>query len=66
MKEAIKDFSGRILGYIETQGNGDKTCTDFYGRILGYYRKSSNTTVDFYHRIFARGDAVVAFLFIKK
>jgi hypothetical protein len=55
-QEAIKDFHGRTIGYIETKPNGDKVVRDFYKRILGTYNKSSNTTRDFYGRIIARGD----------
>lgn len=55
-KEPIKDFAGRILGYIDYHSNGDTTVTDFYGRILGYYKKSQNVTTDFYGRILYRGD----------
>lgn len=63
MKNTIRDFSGKIIGYIEDFPNGDKRVTDFYGRILGYYRKQDNTTRDFYNRIVARGDSS-AMLFI--
>ena len=61
-REPIKDFAGRILGYIEYHGNGDSTVTDFYGRILGYYRKSQNVTTDFYGRILYRGDMSAALI----
>ena len=53
----IRDYSGKILGKIQTQPNGDKVVRDFYGKILGYYRKSQNVTTDFYGKIVARGDA---------
>ena len=36
-KEAIRDFSGKILGWVETSSNGDKVLRDFPGRILGKY-----------------------------
>ena len=61
-RETIKDYSGRIIGYIETESNGDKKVTDFSGRILGYYRKSQNTTVDFCGRIKYYGDMSGALL----
>ena len=56
MKETIRDFGGSIIGYIETESNGDKKVTDFYGKTLGYYDAGTNTTRDFYKRIIARGD----------
>ena len=55
-KETVRDFSGKIIGTIETESNGDKTVRDFYGRILGFYKKSIDSTTDFYGRIVARGD----------
>ena len=61
-KEAIKDFSGKILGWVETSANGDKVLRDFPGRILGKYIKSRNETTDFYGRVVARGDALMTLL----
>ena len=55
-KETIRDFYGKIIGYIETDNIGNKTVRDFYGKILGYYDKSINATTDFYKRVIARGD----------
>ncbi len=58
--DEIREWGGRIVGYIETKPNGDKTGKDFYGRILGYYEKGSNTTKDFYGTIIAKGDILSA------
>lgn len=66
MRETIKDFSGKILGYVETQANGDQVATDFYGKILGYYRKNYDYTTDFYGRILTKGNAVVSFIYSAK
>ena len=63
MKETIRDFGGRILGYIETDANGNKTVRDFYNRILGYYDAKLNVTRDFYNRIIAHGDAAVGLIY---
>lgn len=56
MREPIKDYYNRIIGYIETKPNGDKIGYDFYLRIVGYYEKNSNLTKDFYRRVVGRGD----------
>lgn len=56
-KQTIRDFYGRIVGYIETDHKGNKVVRDFYNRIQGYYDKDRNVTTDFYKRIIARGDA---------
>ena len=55
-KQVIREFGGKIIGYIETDKSGDKVIRDFYGRILGRYDKRQNVTRDFYGRIVANGD----------
>lgn len=62
-EEIIRDYSGRIIGYVETEANGDKIFRNFYRRILGYYDKQLNLTRDFYRRIIARGDAGVGLIY---
>ena len=52
----IKAWDGKILGFIDTQPNGDKIVRDFYLRILGKYNKSLDATQDFYGHIIAKGD----------
>jgi hypothetical protein len=54
--QTIKDFSGRIIGFIETDIRGNKIIRDFYRRIKGYYDAQQDVTRDFYKRIIARGD----------
>lgn len=62
-KEAIRDFYGRIIGWVETdERTGDKIGRDFYQRIVGFYDKKLNVTRDFYKRIVARGDALTGLI----
>ena len=57
----IKDFYGKILGYIEEDDvGGDKVAYDFYRKILGRYIKREDNTRDFYGRIVSRGDTTQA------
>lgn len=58
--ETVKDFYGKIIGYLETHTNGDVIVKDFYGKILGRYEKITNTTKDFYGRILYRGNQASA------
>lgn len=53
---AIKDFYGRIIGYIETLPNEDRVVRDFYRRVIGRYDKKANVTKDFYGKIVGYGD----------
>lgn len=62
-EEIIRDFYGRIIGYVQTEKSGDKIFRDFHRRILGYYDKKLNVTRDFYKRIIARGDAGVGLIY---
>lgn len=62
-KETIRQFNGAIIGYVETDKQGNKQVRDFYGRILGYYDKKTNTTRDFYGRILSNSDTVVGLLY---
>ena len=61
-KEPIKDWQGKILGFIETESNGNKVLRDFYGRILGKYDKSLDVTRDFYGRHVGKGDVLMTLL----
>ena len=54
MRTAIRDFYGRIIGWVYEDNNGNKKLTDFQGRVKGKYDKATNTTRDFYGRIIAR------------
>lgn len=63
-EEYIREFSGKILGIIKTEDNGDQVAIDFPSRkVLGYYRKKYDHTTDFYGRIVARGNSVVQFIY---
>ena len=62
VREPIKDFYSRIIGWVETKPNGDKIFRDFYNRIVGYYDKQANVTRDFYNRVVSRGDTGVSLI----
>lgn len=62
MREAIRTFSGSILGYVEDNYNGDLVAKTFSGKILGYYKKSNNTSTNFAGKILGYGDYTVAMI----
>lgn len=64
--QTIRDFYNRILGYIETDKDGNKTVRDFYRKILGRYDKKHDVTRDFYNRIIGKGDLSAMLLSKKK
>ena len=64
-RETIRDFGGRIIGYLEHESNGDITARSFGGQILGRYTARDDTTRDFYGRILYRGNMAAALLVIR-
>ena len=64
-KEPIKEFGGKIIGWIETDKDCNQQVRDFYGKILGKYDKSLNVTRDFYGRILTRGNTVAGLVYKK-
>ena len=64
-RETISEYTGRIIGYIETEPNGDKRVTTYNGTVLGYYKKSQNVTTNYSGTILYRGDMSGALLVLK-
>ena len=64
-KMTIRDKSRLIIGYIETDSNGDRTARDFAGRIVGRYIKSRDVTTDFSGRTLWYGDMVACCLVLR-
>lgn len=57
-RQNVKDFYGRILGYIQTESDGRQKAFDYKGRLLGTYYPDRNTTNDFYGRVMFKGNAI--------
>ncbi len=64
-KEFVKDFYGRILGSIETQGT-KQIARNFYGSILGTYNSVDDKTRDFYGRVLTRGNTLIGLIYAEK
>lgn len=63
-KELVKDFYGKVIGSIETDGT-KQIVRDFYGKILGRYDSKDNKTRDFYGRILTSGNTLMGLLYKK-
>lgn len=61
--EEIKDFYGRIIGYIDHLPNGDQIIKNFYKQNLGTYVASLNVTRDFFGRNVSTGNTLTALLY---
>ncbi len=64
-EEYIRDFqTRRLIGIVRTLRNGDIEVREFSSRrILGFYRKSLDTTTDFYGRKLAKGNCAVGLIY---
>ena len=61
-KEYVKDFYGRVLGYLETQGT-KQYARDFYGKVVGTYDSKDKFTRDFYGRVLTQGNTLMGLLY---
>lgn len=64
-KEPVREFNGKIIGWIETDRYGNQQVRDFYGKIKGTYDKKMNVTRDFYGRIITQGNTCLGLLYKK-
>ena len=62
----IRDFYGRVMGYIEDLPNGDQILRNFYMKVLGRYDKAQNVTKNFYGRVVAKGNQLPMLLSMEK
>ncbi|MCQ2792029.1 MAG: hypothetical protein MJ208_00735 [Bacilli bacterium] len=58
----LKDNHYNIIGYIDTESNGNKTLRDKHYNILGYYKASSNITQDSHYNTVGHGDILTTLL----
>lgn len=61
----LRDSSFHVIGYIETQGNGDKVLKDASYRVKGYYTKNGDVTKDEMFHIVGYGDLLPALLDVR-
>ncbi len=64
--EYIKNFTGKILGKVITEPNGNKKAMNFEGQILAKYNKKMNYTTDFYGKILGKGDLTEAIIYTEE
>lgn len=65
-KVAIREFSGKIIGWLETDKDGNQQVRAFSGKILGRYDKQLDCTRDFYGKILTKGNTVSGLLYDPK
>ena len=63
-RQTIKDFSGKIIGYIDIDDKGNKVVRKFNLMIVGRYDAKLDVTRDFQGRIIAQGDTSASLLYM--
>ena len=61
-KEAIKNFSGKIIGYIDFKENGDQELKSYSGMILGRYVANRNITQNYSGTVLTYGNTLTMLL----
>lgn len=62
VREPIREFGGRIIGWVDTDNQGNKTVRNFNYNIVAYYNKERNETRDFYGVKKSDGDTTMMYL----
>lgn len=52
----VRDWRGKIIGFVDFDKSGKKTVRNFHGQILGYYDPQFNVTRRFGGQVIAKGD----------
>ena len=63
MKEPVRAFNGKIIGWVETDNEGNQLIRAFTGKVLAKYDKKFDVTRDFYGRVISRGNTAIGQLY---
>lgn len=62
-REAVREFSGRIIGWVETDSLGNQIVRAFSGLIIAKYDKTLDVTREFSGKIISKGNTAVGQLY---
>ncbi|HBK05615.1 MAG TPA: hypothetical protein DDZ81_07090 [Acetobacteraceae bacterium] len=65
-RQAIRDSSNKLLGYIETLSDGRQKATDVSNKILGYFDPTRNATTDPGNRVLARANILSGLIYDRR
>lgn len=64
--EPVKDWAGKVLGWVETDNRGNQTVRNFGGRVLAYYRADRDVTTDWAGKVVSRGNTAISHIYTDK
>ena len=62
-KEPVREFGGKIIGWVETDADGNQEVRNFIGEIVSRYDAKIKVTRDFYGNILTQGNTAIGHLF---
>lgn len=62
-RQAIRNPSNKLLGYIETYSDGRQKATDANNKTLGYFDPQRNATTDPNNRVLARANILSGLIY---
>ena len=62
-REAVKDWTGKVLGWVDTDSRGNQTVYNFGMRVLAKYDAQNDRTTDFAGKVLSRGNTAVAYIY---
>lgn len=64
--EPVKDWTGKVLGFVDTDKYGNQTVKNFGGKVLAYYDAKRNRTTDFAGKVLSEGNTAISYIYVKK
>jgi len=62
-REPVREFGGKIIGWVETDTQGNQEVRNFNGTIIARYDARIKITRDFYGRELTKGNTAMGQLF---
>ena len=62
-EEAVKDWAGKVLGWVRTDDRGNQIVYNFGHRVLAKYDAQNDRTTDYAGRVLSHGNTAIAYIY---
>ena len=62
-RESVKDWTGKVLGWVDTDSSGNQIVYNFGLRVLAKYDAQKNITTDFAGRKLSEGNTAISHIY---
>ena len=63
--EPVKDWTGKVLGWVDTDSKGNQVVKNFGGKVLAKYDVMKNRTTDFNGRKLSEGNTAISYIYLE-